>query len=487
MKQLQGSEEEAYKQQYGIPYDYCNPESNKKQIVTADIVAYTATMKAVLQSGHKTREDLKNNRRKHKVQVPEEVLQLLKEITECQDGSVQMDTRVFIMAIKAFGEVADKAHYGRQRTAAAKQAEQILYSMLNFLTQEKQKKNVSVASANHVDHADIESGEDNERELDILIAYNTCLNAWAKSYTPEAATHCEALLHKMLDDENDLVTPNASSFNTCLYAWLKSNKFHEHAATRAEEILNLQEEMVASGFLGGRARPDFQTYTIAILAYAHSNLPNKVQHGRRLLERLLETVKNGELEVTRNTSAPFSAVLSAAARSPSSSLSFGKKDPSAEVSAGDTARVAGNDDALANNQDDDGNALPSMVGIDNDPYSIALQTYNEVKEDVHGIGTSADHHVFASFLQCIAKHSPHHQHHSAERDSMTSMVFSDAREAGQVSRLVVDGLQAVFGGDKVRAQQWLRDQYNEIDGTQKKLRIPQFWCSNVKSEFRLHN
>lgn len=206
----------------------------------------------------------------------------------------------------------------------------------------------------------------------------------------------------------------------------------------------LQHELCASGDLSKDAIPDFQSYSIAILAHANSDDPEKAIRARRLLEKLLGYVKSHQIQVSRNLSAPFAAVLSAVARSPPNLLS----------------------DNFVSSSDDGFN---SVVDSKKDIYGIAEMTYRELKEDSYAIGVSPDHHALGAFLRCIAQHTAPT---SAERENKGRMVFDDACEAGEVSRVVVENLKSVLG----------ESMFNIPELKEKTL--PLFWTRNVPRQFR---
>jgi hypothetical protein len=403
MQQVHSAEKEQYLMDYGVPYEPLHPSTNKRKIVTADAVAYTATMSALIRSN-----------------APAEKAELLlKEMLESEPGLIQLDARAFSMIIKAYGKLAgDSSASNAARKASAKRAEDTYWSMVDYFR--------------------------DESSIDLVPAFNACLDAWSRSGAREAAPRNEMLLRKLLDSGSG-IKPNVISFNSCLHAWSKASKFYPYSAQKAELLLNLQRKLYSSGRLDESAKPDFQSYAITILAHAYSDHPRKVFFARQVLETMLTSVKSGEIGSTRNAAAPFSAVLTAAARSP-----------------------AGADQAL-NGQIEDG--FNSTVNTETDAYSVAMQTYNELKTDVHKIGAVPDHHVFGVLLRCISRHCPPQ---SIEREQMSKVVFEDACFAGQVSRLVVESLYQLD-----------MDHLLQVDSAITNVtELPKFWWTNVPPEWR---
>lgn len=238
-----------------------------------------------------------------------------------------------------------------------------------------------------------------------------------------------------------VVSDNLTVHVFLLLAWSRAHKFYEDAATRAEELLKLQLQLGKPDLLGEQAMPDFQSFTITILTHAESMDPDKLDHAKRLLESLLEMVAAGDLQATRNPSAPFSAVLSAAARTPPKV----KKDNVAE------------------------NGFTSVVDTETDPYSIANKIYRHLQNDTYQIGAKVDHHAASAFLRVISQHCAPG---SAERENTARIVFEEACEAGEVSRLVIQALHAALGDD-----------VKDLPELQPNKR-PKFWSRNVPAAFR---
>lgn len=165
---------------------------------------------------------------------------------------------------------------------------------------------------------------------------------------------------------------------------------------------------------------------------------------RSLLDSLLARVKAGEMKVSRNPASPFTSVITVATNC-----------PSCEV--GPTDKVKD----------------PFMDSIEtaNDAYSIAQRTFLELRDDVHGLGASPDHHTYAAYLRCLAKHTIPG---SSERESKVRMAFEEACKAGAISRLVIEAMKdANLGRSLALAVPELQSN-----------NLPKFWMVNVPKEFR---
>jgi pentatricopeptide repeat protein len=99
------------------------------------------------------------------------------------------------------------------------------------------------------------------------VCYNTVLDAWAKSGTPDAASNAEELLQRMdalyRSGTNPHVRPDVISFSSVILAWARSN--HPLAAERADALLRRLEESEDPSI-----RPDRICYNTVIQAHLES-------------------------------------------------------------------------------------------------------------------------------------------------------------------------------------------------------------------------
>lgn len=186
------------------------------------------------------------------------------------------------------------------------------------------------------------------------------------------------------------------------------------------------------------AKPDFQSYTIAINSIAKSNVDEKLKLALGLLENLVQRVTNREMDVFRNPSGPFVAVLGVISRLP--------------------PIMPGNE------------SYDEAIESRSDPYSIATEIYHQMKQDVNGLGIVIDHHTFSAYLRCIAAHSPEE---STERQTNSMLTFDEACEMGQVSRLVVEAMKKIFG-----------DNLPSIVPELSSKNYPRLWSRHVVDKFR---
>ena len=207
-----------------------------------------------------------------------------------------------------------------------------------------------------------------------------------------------------------------------------------------------------------------QSFAAVMSAYGRSNNPEKVQHTYRLLRAMLGGIADGKVSVGSNLVVPFTTVLNAAA--------FSKLAPSP---ATDAATNPTNDATTF-----DTSGFDSSPSAADDIYTIALQTYRELKEDAFRVGCKPDHMAFAAMLEVLAVHT---HPTSVERRQMVQLVFEDACAAGEVSKLVLKALFRASPDKKLVASLLKTNEVadhptNNID------ELPRAWTRNVAHKFR---
>lgn len=156
---------------------------------------------------------------------------------------------------------------------------------------------------------------------------------------------------------------------------------------------------------------------------------------------MIAKVADGSLAMSRNPTAPFTAVLGTCARTTA------------------TPKPASNE-------------FTDSVDTKTDPYSIANETYYSIRTDSTQMGTTVDHHAASAFIRCVARHCPRG---SVERENAVRMAFEDACANGQVSRIVVDGMKDALGEKR------LNEIYPDLLNKAKR---PRIWSQNVSGLFR---
>jgi hypothetical protein len=218
-------------------------------------------------------------------------------------------------------------------------------------------------------------------------------------------------LLRVRDHHSPSMCPADPTFPLKTTAWSKAHKFYPDAPTRAIGLLQLQWEVAKEI---PAAKPDFQTYTICINVVGKSDEEDsiKLKMSLNLLEDLVYKVSQREMDSLRNPTGPFTAVLSTVAR-------MKRKLPGDE-------------------------GYEEAIDTKSDPFSIATEIYQQIKDDASGIGTGVDHHAIGAYLRCIAAHCPEG---STDRQTSAMMTFAEACELGLVAKTVVDGMKMVFQDD----------------------------------------
>jgi hypothetical protein len=346
---------------------------------------------------------------------PEKALDLLREVTECEGGPANADALLFASAIAAFRRYVTKCSDVSERRKLAKGSEEVLRMMLQYET-------IST---------DLSDGARG--------AFNACLAVWAGSALPESPLRCREIIQSMIEHR---IGPDTISLNTCLHAWLKASRFHRNATKSAVELLFSHVSLATTNPKSSIA--DFQSYALVIrvLVSARGD-PTRLVQARELLQNLINEVNLGRMKTAEKSPAPFTAVLIVASEMPSL----------AKVSSLDT-EVFQRDDSI----------------LEQDAFSIACRTWDELKDDRFGLGIAPDHHAYSAFLKCIKRHCPEN---SSEQSFRVRSIFSDACETGHVSKLVLKVLE--------RFSNW-----QNIIGVEKGTKVrglPNFWWRNVAKEW----
>jgi hypothetical protein len=330
---------------------------------------------------------------------------------QSDDEYLQLDAFVFANTIHAFAKMAARKRSANGRIAAAERSEEILWLMVDEIKRQREViANTKTEESKDSETADTDKDEVSLESIGVLVAnvipFNACLNAWARSEARNSAPCAEELLHKMLDPEFQAmtqVTPDTVSFNACLHAWARASRKDPEAPQKAEELLMLMSDLQLD-----TAKPDVHSYTSVMNAYGQSNLPDKTTHARRILVTLIANAKtHGDKKIS---AVPFTVLLNAAAHSPNVNIAQDN---------------ASNMDAF------------TTVDDQHDAYTIALETYRELREDLHDLKIAPDHIAFSTVLDVIAQHT---DPDSIERRQRVEEVYDDACAAGHVSSLVIQAL-----------------------------------------------
>jgi hypothetical protein len=383
-------EMEAYHEDHGKDYDLQQPEKNRRRIVTPDAVAYTSVIQAHGNS--------------QKAGAAEKALVLLSELIHSDNPAVQADAFAFANTINVFSKMAAKKASPEARTEAAVRAEEIWWLYVDALKKKKKK------------NQDTTNGLTSS-----IVPFNAALKSISNSFTEMSPHLAEELLFKLLEPElheSIQLRPDTVSFNTVMQAWANASKVDKSAAPeRAEELLKLLKESSMDEDYSKRIYPNVQSYVVVMNAYAVSRRNDSVFHVHRLLTELLGDARklyfHGDEEIN---AVPFTVLLKAIVKS-------NRQSKEEEVAMEDPFGVQTNEAMLARTAD---------------PYTLALETYSELKFDVHGLGVQPDHFAFAAMLDVIAVHT---DPESVERRQRISEIFEDACQAGQVSSLLVRSLQ----------------------------------------------
>jgi len=461
MIQCYEEEKEAYLEEYGVQYNTLDPHSNERNLVTPDTVAYSIVIQAYGQSDSDD--------------AAGKALNLLNELVNSDNPMLQPDAFAFANTINAFSRKAAKLQSPHARFEAAQHAEDILWMMVDEIKKRPQMEVTDDDTDGSLD----DSQQSSNRLSGSIVPFNSCLNAWAQSFTRESPHRADDLLQRMLDPELQALAqiyPNAVSFNTCMLAWSKSSKFEEgySAPERAEELLNLLKALSKEDDddddnphdkQNSKLRPDVRSYVTVMNAYAISHRKDSVFHTHRLLTDLVQDVREGYFDTGDNkdkiNASPFTILFKAVANTKKIDMSSNEIE---ELAFGPL--------------DGDEEGLSSEVI---DPYSIALKTYSDLLKDAHDLGVRADHFAFSEMLAVVEAHT---DAESIERRQRIEEIFHDACQAGHVSSMVVRSMQKACPND-IMLKDLLQLRGNDtVVSIESINRFPKQWTARVPQEFR---
>ena len=458
MIQCYEEEKEAYLEEYGVQYDIFDTHTNERNIVTPDTIAYSIVIQAYGQSDSDD--------------AAGKALNLLNELINSDNPMLQPDAFAFANTINAFSRKAAKLQSPHARFEAAQQAEDILWMMVDEI---KKRPQMEVTDDNT--NGSLEDSQQSSNRLSgSIVPFNSCLNAWAQSFTRESPHRADDLLQRMLDPELQSLAqiyPNAVSFNTCMLAWSKSSKFEEgsSAPERAEELLNLLKEISkgddddnSHDKQNSKLRPDVRSYVTVMNAYAISHRKDSVFHTYRLLKDLIQDVREGYFDTGDNkdkiNASPFTILFKAVANTKKIDMSSNELE-----------------DLAFGPLDGDEEELSEVI----DPYSIALKTYSDLLKDAHDLGVRADHFAFSEMLAVVEAHT---DAESIERRQRIEEIFHDACQAGHVSSMVVRAMQKACPND-IMLKDLLQLRGNDtVVSIESINRFPKQWTARVSQEFR---
>lgn len=386
------AEAEAFMKKRGVKYNKENVNTTTPMIVTADSIMYAVTMNAVLNS--KSSFNL--------------VFQLLDEAAQAG--------------------VADKIHYHLAMSALAKKIEHTEKPPRRLQLAEQAEK-LLARSMKCPDHPDV-----SETKM-----VNACLNVWSRAFVREMGPRAEKLFKDALSRG---MVPDCETFYFLIRAWSKSFKFHgEEALDRVEASLQLQNELAKESENGDIMYPDYQAYSMAILAFTGKG-KDSVARAARILDDMMVASRERRLTTeSGNPCSPFSALLSVTAGAPKATA------------------------------DSSGAKLWSEDEID--PYEVASRIYQHVTENVTDMdGLVADHHFYAAFFRTLLAHC---NPKAVDFETTALRVWEHACEAGHVSRIVWP--QAL----QIPA---IKDTVPESEEVRKTERLPRFWWRNVPPGWR---
>jgi pentatricopeptide repeat protein len=135
------------------------------------------------------------------------------------------------------------------------------------------------------------------------VSFNTCMNAWSKSWDPSAHENAEKIFQQMTDYHENDVKPDVLSFSTLLDTYSRSR--HPNAVERAEELFEMMDEL--------GVQRNVYTYSALQKVHARSGRPDAADLCLKVLERMLQLYRNGDIFAKPNC-VNYNSVLHAYSR-----------------------------------------------------------------------------------------------------------------------------------------------------------------------------
>ena len=146
---------------------------------------------------------------------------------------------------------------------------------------------------------ELQDNPETRKHVDV-ISYNVVMNAWsktdyawAKNNAYHAANQAESLLREMQNEYSKgrlQLKPTLVSFTTAIDAWSRISSKDLEAAQRAENILNLLDELSESD---SDLRPNAFTFHAVMNAWSKSSLPNSAKQVENLLDKMIDRFNAG--------------------------------------------------------------------------------------------------------------------------------------------------------------------------------------------------
>jgi pentatricopeptide repeat protein len=209
---------------------------------------------------------------------------------------------------------------------------------------------------------------------------------------------------------NECVKPNVQTYTSLIDAYAKNRD--ADAAKRAEAILNRMEE-------DGRVLPNVRTYTAVIQNYARSDDPAKAIHAQGILHRMKDDYARGN-EEARPSVVTYNALLNAC-----------------EFSHGDESDME-------------------------HAFEVACETLDEVRSSDY---LTPDDITYGTFLGVISKLMPN----SDTRNELVELVFKRCCVDGQLGPVVLKKLKDAASVSR----------YKKLLGDAKEESLPFKWTCNV--------
>jgi len=371
-----------------------------------------------------------------------------------------------------------------------------------------------------------------------VVAFNTVIDAWSRSYHPDAGNRGEALLRRMEeeiqnspfctdsddDDEENSLEPDVITYNSVMNAWINSG--HMNAAKKAEFIL--QKMIRTSSKKGNAVQPNTVSYNTAINAWSKSRFLDAPFRAEQILLHMIETYnrQRREAAVTVNPDAvSFGSVMNTWAKSSEPNKAERTRDILTRMTemhksyletTGTTTTTTTTTRSDKSSSSFSSPCKPNIIcyntvlnacafsaketePIRRKALSIAVSTFQEMKQNGNSndnnngmLDVTPDDVTYGNMLKCVANLMPIGE----ARTSVASKIFYSSCDEGWVSDMVWNEVRraipsSVLGNIVKKKQDKGKTEKNDDSKNQKRRKsvgsmewteLPKDWIWQVKKK-----
>lgn len=141
------------------------------------------------------------------------------------------------------------------------------------------------------------------------------LNSMNKGYLTgfDAAKLANKYLNRMLSSTDEIVQPDSWSFIMVMNAWSRSGSYE--MVDRAEKLIQQLEDYHVECGYSEKTEPNSNAYNVLIACYGRSQLADKAERAKRVMEKMKKLAESGVCPKARPDTITYNSVMNAYAKS----------------------------------------------------------------------------------------------------------------------------------------------------------------------------